>query len=199
MRSALIWAALAAALVIPPIVAAQSPQLQWREPIYIAAGFAGVVGLVLLPLQALLIAGAVPGVRGRRVHAWVGAALVLAVVLHIACLWITSPPDVIDVLLLRSPTPFAIWGVAAMWAAFAAALLALVRKRMRPRIWRGCHATAAATVVLGTVIHAWLIEGTMGTLSKGAICLLALLALGYALRPRKGWRRITPRSLRADR
>ncbi|WP_336512124.1 ferric reductase-like transmembrane domain-containing protein [Pseudaestuariivita rosea] len=186
----LIWAALVALVAVPLIVAAQSPLLQWREPIYVAAGFAGVIGLVLLPVQALLIAGLVPGVRGRRSHVWIGVALLLAAVVHVAGLWITSPPDVVDVLLLRSPTPFAIWGVAAMWALFAAVLLAAVRRRMGHRAWRAIHVVTTTVIVVGTVVHAVLIEGTMGTMLKGLVGLLALVGLSYAI-----WRRRNSRTI----
>jgi len=189
-RPLLIWAALAAALVVPLAVAATSPLLAWREPIYIAAGFAGVVGLALLLLQPLLAGGYLPGLtarRGRHLHAWVGAALLAAVVIHVAGLWLTSPPDVIDALLFRSPTPFSAWGVIAMWAIFAAALLAAVRRRLRlrPRVWQFSHRALAAVIVVATVVHALLIEGTMETVSKLALSVLLLAATIRVLTPRR--------------
>ncbi|MEO0764271.1 MAG: ferric reductase-like transmembrane domain-containing protein, partial [Pseudomonadota bacterium] len=143
-RSVLTWAALAAALGVPLAVAAASPLLAWRDPVYIAAGFAGVVGLGLLLVQPLLAGAALPGLgprRSRRLHAWIGGGLVVAVVVHVAGLWITSPPDVVDALLFRSPTPFSAWGVVAMWAVFAAGLLAAYRRRLRlaPATWRLAH------------------------------------------------------------
>lgn len=80
---------------------------------------AGVTGLALMMFQPLLIGDFLPGFslyHARRVHFWTGALLVAAVVAHVAGLWITSPPDVIDALLFISPTPFSAWGVIAMWA-----------------------------------------------------------------------------------
>src|SRR5215470_19997501 len=100
-RVALIWAALAAAICVPIAAAAASPLLEWRSPLYILAGFAGIVALGLMLVQPLLIAGYLPGLpayRGRRVHHWIGGALVAMVVVHVAGLWITSPPDMIDAL-----------------------------------------------------------------------------------------------------
>ena len=44
-RVALIWSALATGIVVPIIAAATSPLLAWRDPVYIAAGFAGIVAL----------------------------------------------------------------------------------------------------------------------------------------------------------
>jgi hypothetical protein len=164
---------------VPIIVAAASPLLAYRDPVYIAAGFAGIVALVLMLVQPVLIGGYLPGVpayRGRRTHHWIGAALVAAVVMHVGGLWITSPPDVIDALLFASPTPFSAWGVIAMWAIFAVALVAAFRRRLGPRAWRIVHMLLAAVIVAGSVVHALLIEGTMGTVSKAVVCALVVAA-----------------------
>jgi predicted ferric reductase len=180
-RAILIWTALAAAIAVPIAAAAASPLLAWRAPIYIAAGFAGVVGLGLLLVQPLLIGGYLPGpsaYRARYLHRWIGGLLVAAVVIHVGALWITSPRDVIDVLLFQSPTPFSVWGVIAMWAIFVAALLAALRRwlRLRPRTWRISHAFLAVVIVVGSVVHTILIEGTMEAISKVALCVLVLAA-----------------------
>lgn len=180
-RETLIWAALAAAVAVPLAAAAASPLLAWREPVYIAAGFAGVVALGLMLVQPVLIGGYLPeltGHRARRVHRWIGGVLVAAVVIHVGGLWITSPPDVIDALLFASPTPFSAWGVIAMWAIFAVALLAALRRRLRlsPRTWRISHTILAVVIVVGSVVHAILIEGTMETMSKTALCALVVAA-----------------------
>jgi predicted ferric reductase len=191
-RATLIWAALLAAVVVPIAAAAASPLLQWRDPLYIAAGFAGVVALALLFMQPLLMGGYLPGLpapRGRRAHRWIGALLVAAVVIHVGGLWITSPPDVIDALLFTSPTPFSAWGVIAMWAIFAVALLALLRGRLRPRTWRIAHTVLAVVIVVGTAVHAILIEGTMETMSKAALCALVLAATVKVLIDLRVWRR----------
>lgn len=169
-------------LVVPLVAAAASPLLAWREPTYVAAGFAGVVALGLLLLQPMLAGGYLPGVRmrlGRRLHAWVGAGLVSAVMVHVGGLWVTSPPDVVDALLLRSPTPFSAWGVVAMWAVFASALLAALRGRLRLRlvVWRLCHVSLAVLIVVGSVVHALLIDGTMEIVTKAVLCVLVLAAL----------------------
>src|SRR3954468_13225221 len=143
-RVTLIWALLAVAVFVPIAAATASPLLEWRGPIYILAGFAGIIALGLVLVQPLLIAGYLPGLsayRGRRAHHWIGGALVVAVVIHVAGLWITSPPDMIDALLFASPTPFSPFGVIAMWAIFTVALLAALRRRfgLRLRTWRIVH------------------------------------------------------------
>ncbi|MCD1641716.1 ferric reductase-like transmembrane domain-containing protein [Aurantimonas coralicida] len=192
IRAVLGWSALAVAVLGPVAVAATSEYLAYRSGIYIAAGFAGIVAMALLLLQPLLAAGYLPGIGmrdGRRIHRWVGTALVTAIVAHVAGLWLTSPPDVVDALLFTSPTPFSDWGVIAMWALFAAALLAALRRtlRLRPRVWRFAHTALASVVVVGSVVHALLIEGTMGTVSKIALCALVLAATARALWDLRSW------------
>ena len=46
-KATLIWAALAIAICVPIAFAAASPLLAWRGPLYILAGFAGIVALGL--------------------------------------------------------------------------------------------------------------------------------------------------------
>src|SRR6188508_1090200 len=152
-RVTLIWAALAAAICVPIAAAVASPLLEWRGPVYIAAGFAGIIALGLMLVQPLLIGGYLPGLsayRGRHVHHWIGGALVVAVVVHVGGLWITSPPDMIDALLFTSPTPFSPFGVIARWAIFAVALFALLRRRLGLRTWRIVHMSLAVVIVAGS-------------------------------------------------
>ena len=195
-RAILIWAALAAAIAVPIAAAAASPLLAWRDPVYITAGFAGVAGLALLLVQPMLIGGYLPGLpadQRRRLHRWIGGLLAAAVVIHVGALWLTSPPDVIDVLLFASPAPFAVWGVIAMWAVFASALLAALRRRLRlrPRTWRITHASLAMVIVMGSVAHGLLIEGTMETISKTTLCALVLAVATKAVVDLRPWAKTT--------
>jgi predicted ferric reductase len=190
-RVTLIWAALAAAIGVPLAAAVASPLHEWRTPVYILAGFAGIIALGLLLVQPLLIGGYLPGLpayRGRRAHHWIGGALVAAVVVHVGGLWIASPPDMIDALLFTSPTPFSPFGVIAMWAIFAVALLALLRRRLRLRTWRIAHMSLAVVIVAGSVVHGILIEGTMETMSKAALCALVLAAAIKVMADLRVWR-----------
>lgn len=180
-RALLIWAGVVVAAVVPLTAAAFSPQLEWRHPVYIVAGFAGIFALALLFLQPLLIGGYLPRLsvlQRRRMHRWLGGILVAAVVIHVVALSITSLPDVIDALLFRSPTPFSVWGVIAMWATLATALLAALRRRLRlrPTTWRTWHSILVVIIVVCTVLHAVLIEGTMEAVSKLLLCVLVFAA-----------------------
>lgn len=192
VRFCLIWVALAIAVIVPLAAAARNPLIAWRDPVYIVGGFAGIFAMVFLLLQPVLVAGYLPGFSrpyGRYLHHWIGGGLVLAVVIHVAALWITSPPDVIDALLFTSPTPFSAWGVVAMWAVFAAAVLGAFRRRLRLQLrsWRRLHTSFAGVVVAGSVVHAILIEGTMETISKIALCGLVILATLKALVDFRVW------------
>ncbi len=172
------WALLGVALLWPLAVALGSPYLAYRSWIYIGAGFAGIVALGLLliqPLAAHRIA------LTRRAHRVIGAAIIAAVSIHVGGLWLTSPPDVIDALLLRSPTPFALWGVIALWAMVALGIAALFRRRMGPLWWRRMHAGLLVPLIGGTVLHAVLIEGAMGQVSKAALCALVVFAALWAV------------------
>jgi hypothetical protein len=193
-RVALIWAALVAAICVPIAFAATSELHAYRGPVYIVAGFAGIIGLGLVLVQPLLIGGYLPGLpgyRGRRAHYWIGGALVVTVVVHVGGLWFSSPPDMIDALLFVSPTPFSPFGVIAMWAIFGVALLAAFRRRLglAPRTWRLGHMLLALIIVVGSVIHGLLIEGTMETMSKVALCALVVLAAIKVMVDRRVWRK----------
>jgi Ferric reductase like transmembrane component len=184
MRAALIWSALAAAIGLPLALAAASPLIAYRGAVYTAACFAGIAGLGLLLVQPLLVGGYLPGLRawsGRRAHRWIGAMLVAAVAIHVAGLGWSSPPDMIDALTFTSPTPFSPFGVIAMVAILAVALLAAIRRRLALRTWRLAHLSLAAIIVAGSVIHGMLIEGTMETMSKAALCVLVVAAAGKVM------------------
>ena len=196
-RKALLWAALLAIIAVPLALSLNSPLLAWRNPIYILAGIAGMVAMALLVVQPLLVAGTLPGLpgnRGRNAHRWGGAGLALAVVVHVAALWATSPPDVVDALLFSSPTPFSVWGVVAMWAVFAAGSLAWLREllKLRPKLWRLLHVTFVTAAITGSVVHAMLIEGTMETVSKAVLCAAVLIIALRTFMRLKVWALFAP-------
>ncbi|MCK0120485.1 ferric reductase-like transmembrane domain-containing protein [Loktanella sp. F6476L] len=171
------WIGLFCAVTVPIAAAGFSPLLAWRDPIYIVAGFAGITAMVGLLLQTLLASRALPTIHPmtqRKLHRIMGGVLVAAIIAHVGGLWISSPPDVIDALLFASPTSFSLWGVIAMWGIFATAALAVYRRRLRPRTWRHIHKALAVIIVLTTVLHAYLIDGTMETFTKIGLGLVLL-------------------------
>jgi predicted ferric reductase len=193
IRPILIWSALGVAVLAPIVAAATSPLLAWRSVVYGAAGFAGIIAMALMLVQPLLAGGYLPGFtryQARRMHRWIGAAIVAAVVFHVLGLYVTSPPDVIDALLFASPTPFSNWGVIAMWAIFAVAVLVAFRERigLRPRTWLTMHTGLVIVIVVGTVVHAVLIQGTMEIITKIALCALLLVATLKVVADLRVWR-----------
>lgn len=198
VRSALLWLAAVTVIAVPLLAAAASPLLAWRDPVYILAGFAGVIALTLLLVQPLLIGELLPGMKAAQNRWWhriAGVGLVLAVGVHVGGLWVTSPPDVVDALLFASPAPFSVWGVVAMWAVLAAAVVAAARRRFRGKLalWRWVHTSLAAVIVTTSVVHALLVVGTMETLSKIALCAVILLVTAKVIADKRGliaqWRK----------
>lgn len=186
LRGVLVWLLLVIALFGPVAAAITSPLLQWRTTVYIASGFAGILALSLLFLQPLLARYSLPGLavkQSKFLHQTIGLLLVMLVLAHVIGLWITSPPDVIDALLFRSPTQFSVWGVIAMWCTFISAIFAISRRYLRlgPKFFRRSHQALVVLIVVGTVIHALLIEGTMEVYTKWLICGLVIFFTAKAL------------------
>lgn len=176
--SKLTWAVILMVVIVPIIFASTSPLLAWRDPIYIVAGFAGILAMSLLFIQPLAIGGDLPNlhpIQQRRLHRWGGSLLFVLIVLHVVGLWITSPPDMIDALLFSAPTLFSYFGVIAMWAIFAAAILAFLRKRLAPRNWRKIHFILVAIIITTSTLHAVMIEGTMEPITKVLLCVFVAL------------------------
>ena len=79
----------------------------------------------------------------------------------------------------------------AMWAIFAVALLAALRRRLglRLRTWRMAHTLLAVVIVVGSVVHGMLIEGAMETVSKAILCVLVLAATIKVMTDLRVWRK----------
>ena len=176
----LVWLALAAAALVPFAFAAASPLLAGRDAPWVIGGLAGVLALCLLPAQPLLVAGLLGPLAGRRAHRLLGAVILGLVVAHVAGLWIYSPEDIEDALLLVAPTPFSAWGVAGLIGLCAAALLGALRRWCPPRVWKPLHMGLAALGALSGALHGWMIEGAMEGASKAALCLAVLVSLAAA-------------------
>ena len=170
-------------MALPIVVAAFSPYLVFRDATYIIAGFAGIICLSLFVLQPLLstrLLFANP-ILARRLHRIVGIVVLMLVVIHVVGLYFTSPPDVIDALLLRAPTLFSVFGVIALWGIFVTALIAFARRRLPSTVWRIAHQVLSTIVVLATVIHAVQIDGAMELITKWGISVIALATTDVSL------------------
>jgi predicted ferric reductase len=188
------WTLAFAIAFVPLGIAAASPLQASRDLMWVVGGMAGVAGLSLLFLQPFLMAGlspSSPSPRARRWHRWVGLSIVLLVLLHVLGLYLTSPEDITDALLLVSPTPFAVYGVLGLVGVVLTACLAAIRKALPRRTWQIAHSILAAVIVVGSIVHALMIEGVMGDTSKLVLCVFLALAtiaaiIRTASRVRKG-------------
>ncbi|PIB25230.1 hypothetical protein BFP76_01120 [Amylibacter kogurei] len=94
-RSFLLWFAFLVAILVPIAASLTSPLLAWREPVYVVGGFFGVMSLALLLAQPMLAAKYLPGVSyqvSKRIHRWVGCALIISVMIHVVALWFVLAP-----------------------------------------------------------------------------------------------------------
>jgi predicted ferric reductase len=181
VTAALIWSLLAACVLVPVGIAAANPLQASRDALWIAGGMAGILALACLLVQPLLAAGYLPGPSapaGRRWHRWVGAMIAATVGLHVGGLYLSSPQDMSDALLLVAPTPFSVYGVVGLGGVVLTAILVAVRSRsgLRYTTWRILHNALALVVVVSSIFHALLIEGAMGSLSKAILCAMILAA-----------------------
>ena len=178
LRSALLWTVLIIGTIGPLALAGLSPLLEWRDLIYILASLTGILAFCLMLVQPIWAMGGsveIPAKIRRGLHRWGGIGILGLVLAHVGGLWITSPPDVVDALLFRSPTPFTPLGVIGLIAVTLAVCIALGRAKMPPRIWRMGHSALVLIATLASAGHALLIEGTMETVSKILLCFFVLV------------------------
>jgi predicted ferric reductase len=177
MKAVLVWCLVMACVLVPVGIAAANPLQANRDALWIVGGMAGIAALALLLVQPLLAAGYLPGpslTAGRRWHRWLGTTIVVTVGLHIIGLYLSSPEDITDTLLLVAPTPFSVYGVIGLCGVVLTAVLVAVRSRsgLRYTSWRIVHNALALVVVVSSIVHALLIEGAMGSVSKLILCAL---------------------------
>lgn len=180
VRPVLVWLLLIGVIGVPVLVAALSPLQQGRNTAYVIGGLSGIVALALLLVQPLLAAGYLPGahtMRQRRWHRWTGGFMFVAVAVHIIGLYLTSPDDMTDAMLLVAPTPFSVYGVIGFWSIVLTAILVAVRRHsgLSNLAWSIAHNLLAVIVVGASVVHALMIDGAMGSLSKRVLCICVLL------------------------
>lgn len=177
----IVYCILAGLVAGPVAVAATSPLLSGREAVYIVGGMSGVIALALLLLQPILASGYLPSISSVKSKTWhrrIGFLLFLAIALHIVGLYLTSPDDLIDALLLISPTPFSLYGVVGMWAIIVTTLLVALRSNLswHHTLWKLVHNVLGCIVVVASVTHAMMIDGAMGYRSKLILC-ISIIAL----------------------
>ena len=167
-------------------IAVSSPLLKSRDFVHIVGGLAGVLALVLLLIQPVLATAVLKGispVQQRRWHLRTGILLVISLLVHIGALYLTSPDDMTDALLLRSATPFSVYGVIGLWGILLTATLVTVKSRLKisSKVWKGLHVSLAVIVAIASIVHALWIQGAMGVVSKWVLSAAIVVATGYAI------------------
>jgi predicted ferric reductase len=186
--SGALWAgraALAALLVVPPAVAVASPLQAGREMAWVLGALAGVLALSLLTVQVLLptpwldrlLAGHEP-----RWHRTVGLTLAAIILAHVAGLYLASPDDIRDALVLAAPT-YSRLGVLSAWSVGFSIALALARRRLGLIYsdWQILHSALAVAIVTTAVGHTVMIRGTLDGPAELLACGAALVAVSAGL------------------
>lgn len=165
------------------MAAALSPLQAGRDLTWIAGGLTGVLALGLLVPQGLLATGWITtGPRQRRWHRRTAYLLILAVLAHVGGLYLYSPDDILDALLLHMPL-YSKLGVASLAALVLVAALAAARRAFRrhPSGWRIAHGTLAALVAATAIGHTVLAWGALDGWAERLTVLAVMLAIAGAL------------------
>lgn len=170
-------------------VAASSPLSATRDTLWAAGSLLGVAALALLPLQALLPqragrsrAGEPRSLGVSRWHRLVGLGVLAATLLHVAALYVVSPDDIGDALVLQAPT-YSRLGMISAVLLIGTVLFALARRRtgLDAANWRLIHGGLAVAIVTTAAAHALMIRGALDGPVEIALCAAAGLAVGGAV------------------
>jgi predicted ferric reductase len=182
------WAgrvALAALLVGPTLAALASPLQAGRDLSWVLGGLAGVVALGLLAVQVLLptpFMDALLAGHDLRWHRAVGLAVAGIVLAHVVGLYVYSPDDVRDALVLAAPT-YSRLGVLSAWSVGLSIALAIARRRLGLTYsdWQILHSALAVAIVTTAVGHTVMIRGTLDGPAELLACGAALVAVSAAV------------------
>lgn len=174
-----------ALVILPLVVALVSPLQTGREAIWVIGALAGVLALSLLVIQVLL---PTPWLRGiiigddSRVHRLLGIAIAVIVIVHVGGLYVTSPDDIADALVLQAPT-YSRLGVLSAWCLALSLGLALARRKLALTYsdWQIVHAFLAVVVVTTAVAHTVMIRGTLDGPVEVLLCGAAVIAVSAAI------------------
>lgn len=187
------WVLITLLLVAPAALSLLSPLQVGRDFWWIVGALAGIVALSLVVLQVLLTTPWLIGILDTstmRLHRLLGLAVAGVVIAHVLGLYLYSPDDVSDALVLAAPTHSRL-GVLSAWCVLLSVALALARRRLGLTYsdWQILHAALAVFVVATAVGHTLMIRGTLDGPLEIALCLAAVAAVSgavwfrYVMRP----------------
>jgi predicted ferric reductase len=172
---------------LPVLLAALHPLQAGREPLWVWGTLAGVLALSLMVIQVLLPTGWLNVALGEskwRWHRILGISVTGLVLAHVVGLYLYSPDDIGDALVLAAPT-YSRLGMLSLGCLLLTVALALVRHRLPLTLsdWQILHSVLAVAVVGTAVAHALLLQGTLDGFAEGLLCgsaiVAVLIAVGY--------------------
>jgi predicted ferric reductase len=172
--------AVALLLLLPTVASAFSPLQEGRDATWIAGAVAGILALSLLVLQVLLPTPWLAGLD-LPLHRLLGLGVAGLVIAHVGGLYLYSPDDVRDALVLAVPTHTRL-GVLSAWTVLLSVGLALARRRLGLTYsdWQVLHAALAVLIVGTAVGHTVLVRGTLDGPAELLLCAAAVLATSAA-------------------
>lgn len=177
----LLWVALALIVAMPLAASLLSPLQAGRAVPWVWGTLAGVAALSLLVVQLLLPSGwsyRALYAQNLRWHRRLGLVVTGLVVTHIGGLYLYSPDDIGDALVLQAPT-YSRLGVLAAWCMVLSVGLALARRRLplQRDDWQIMHSTLAVAITGLAVGHVVMLEGTLDGPVEWVLCAAAVGAV----------------------
>lgn len=176
--------AFAALVLLPTVLAALSPLQGGRTAVWVLGTLAGVLALSLVVVQVLLPTGWLNALVGQHLgwHRILGISITGLVLAHIIGLYLYSPDDIGDALILAAPT-YSRLGVLSFWCLLLSVMLAFARHKLRlaDADWRTLHSALAAAIVGTAVAHTLLLQGTLDGFAEGLLCGSATVAVSMAI------------------
>ena len=172
-------------ILLPTLLAALSPLQVGRAPIWILGTLAGVLSLSLLVVQLLLPTAWLNLFFGEQNLGWhgvLGISVTGLVIAHIVGLYLYSPDDIGDALILAAPT-YSRFGVLSFWCLLLSVVLALTRHKLQLVYsdWQILHSALAVAIVGTAVAHVVLLQGSLDGFAEGLLCGSVVIAVLAAI------------------
>jgi hypothetical protein len=176
---------LATLVMLPTLLAALSSLQVGRAPLWVLGTLAGILALSLLVVQVLLPTGwlnALVDKQNLRWHRILGVTITGLVITHIIGLYLYSPDDIGDALILAAPT-YSRLGVLSAWCLLLSVMLAFARHKLHlaDSDWQTLHSAFAVAIVGTAIAHAMLLQGTLDGFAEGLLCGSAGVAVLMAI------------------
>lgn len=176
---------LVAFIFLPILLAALSPLQVGRTAPWVLGTLAGVLALRLLVVQVLLPTGWLNSIMGEHNLGWhrlLGISITGLTLAHILGLYIYSPDDIGDALVLAAPT-YSRLGVLSAGCLLLSVGLEVTRRQLQlaEADWKIFHSVLAVAVVGTAVAHTVLLQGRLDGLAEGLVCGSAVVAVFMAI------------------